>query len=189
MNPLSPAVRLVIFFGAWLVWASALVVLRNQRREKAVRVDPKGRWGIALQMAGFALACMHGPEVWNSDLEVWRAVAGCALALFSIALFWNAVASLGRQWRFDAGLNQDHELVQVGAYRIVRHPIYASMLAMLLADICWVGTLPGWPIALVLCLAGTEIRVRVEDRLLRDRFGERFIEWQKTKPAYLPFLR
>jgi len=109
--------------------------------------------------------------------------------LLSIALFWNAIASLGKQWRFDAGLNRDHELVQAGAYRIVRHPIYASMLGMLLADICWLGTLPGWPIAAVLFLAGTEIRVRVEDGLLRERFGEKFLAWRKSRPAYVPLVR
>lgn len=189
MNPLSPVMRLVIFFGAWVVWFSALVALRNQRRERAVKIDPKARWGLALQMAGYAIACMHGPELWNSDLKVWRAAAGIVIALVSIAIFWNAVASLGRQWRFDAGLNRDHELVQIGAYRIVRHPIYASMFGMLLADICWLGTLPAWPIALLLFLAGTEVRVRVEDELLRERFGEKFLMWQKSKSAYVPFLR
>lgn len=189
MSPLSPLVRLVIFLGSWLVWFSALLVLRNHRRENAVRVDPKGRWGIALQMAGYVVACMQGPELWSSDLDLWRALAGIVIALLSIAIFWSAVGSLGKQWRFDAGLNQDHELMQAGAYRIVRHPIYASMFGMLLADICWLGTLPGWPIAAALFVAGTEIRVRVEDGLLRERFGEKFVEWQRAKPAYLPFVR
>ncbi len=186
---LSPVVRLMIFLGSWVVWFSALVALRKHRLEKAVRVEPKGRWGIALQMAAYGLACMQGPELWSSDLELWRAVAGVVIALLSIAIFWNAVASLGRQWRFDAGLNSEHELVQTGAYRIVRHPIYASMFGMLLADICWVGTLPGWPIAVLLFVAGTEIRVRVEDGLLQERFGEKFVEWQRAKAAYVPFLR
>jgi protein-S-isoprenylcysteine O-methyltransferase Ste14 len=189
MNPLGPLARLVIFFGAWVVWASALLVLRKQRREKAIRVDPKARWGLALQMVGYAVACTHTPEVWSSDLELGRAVAGIAIALLSIALFWSAVASLGKQWRFDAGLNRDHELVQAGAYRIVRHPIYASMFGMLIADIFWVGTLPGWPVAVVLFVAGTEIRVRVEDGLLRGRFGEKFVLWQKERAAYVPFVR
>jgi protein-S-isoprenylcysteine O-methyltransferase Ste14 len=189
MIMLSPVVRLVIFFGSWVVWLAALIALRHHRLQKAVRVDPKGRWGIALQMAAYAAACTAGPEVWSSNLELWRAVAGIAIALLSIALFWSAVARLGKQWRFDAGLNRDHELVQAGAYRIVRHPIYASMFGMLLADICWVGTLPGWPIAVALFVVGTEIRVRVEDGLLRERFGETFVAWQKAKAAYVPFVR
>jgi len=189
MSEVSPVARLAIFFVAWFVWILALLALRKQRLEKPVQVNPRARWGIALVMAGYFTVCVHGPEVWNSGLAAWRAIAGIIFALIAIAMFWNAVANLGRQWRFDAGLNRDHELIQSGAYRVVRHPIYASMLGMLLADICWVGTLPGWPIGLILFVAGTEIRVRTEDGLLRERFGDRFTEWQRSVPAYLPFVR
>ena len=189
MMMLNPGVRKAILFGAWFVWILGLTALRKQRLEKAVKVDPRARWGIGLVMAGYFIVCVHSPEFWNSDFDLGHALAGAVFALVAIVVFRNAVANLGRQWRFDAGLNQDHELVQTGVYRFVRHPIYASMLGMLLADVCWAGTLPGWPIGLVLFLIGTEIRIRVEDQLLRQRFGERFSQWQTSVPAYLPLIR
>ena len=188
MSPLSPLVRLVIFLGSWLVWFSALLVLRNHRRENAVRVDPKGRWGIALQMAGYVVACMQGPELWSSDLDLWRALAGIVIALLSIAIFWSAVGSLGKQWRFDAGLNQDHELVQAGAYRL------CGIRFMRRCSVCF------WRISAgARCLDG-RLRRRCSWRVLRfacawktgccgERFGEKFVEWQRAKPAYLPFVR
>jgi protein-S-isoprenylcysteine O-methyltransferase Ste14 len=43
--------------------------------------------------------------------------------------------------------------------------------------------------ACVLFIAGTEIRVGVEDRLLASRFGERFHAYRNAVPAYIPFLR
>lgn len=189
MSTVGAAARFILLLGSWIVWALALSELRKSRRPKAVTVNPKARWGLALEMAGYFIVCTHGPGLWSSELELWRAIAGSVVAAISIFLFWSAVANLGRQWRFDAGLNQDHELVQTGAYSIVRHPIYASMFGMLIADVFLVGTLPGWPVAVVLFIAGTEIRVRVEDGLLLERFGSRFTEWQKTRPAYLPFVR
>lgn len=186
---LSPVLRIAFLFGAWLVWISALVTLRKHRLEKPAKVDSTARWGIALEMAAYFLVTLHSPAQWNRGIEEWRLIAGTVLALIAIALFWSAVANLGRQWRLDAGLNREHELVQSGAYRIVRHPIYASMFGMLLADVFWTGTLPGWPVALALFIIGTEIRVRIEDGLLRDRFGDRFTEWQRSVSAYLPFVR
>jgi len=188
-NLLSPILRLAFLFGAWLVWMLALVTLRKHRLEKPARVDSAARWGVALETAGYLIVNLHSPALWNLGIEEWRLIAGTVFALVSIGLFWSAVANLGRHWRIDAGLNQDHELVQCGAYRIVRHPIYASMFGMLLANAFWAGTLPGWPVAIVLFLAGTEIRIRIEDGLLRDRFGNRFTEWQRSVPAYLPFVR
>lgn len=181
--------RISILAVAWIVWFLGLTALRKVRLQQAVRTDPRARWGLALQMAGYFIVCLHTPEFWNSSLPLWRAIAAVAFALVSIAIFRSAVASLGSRWRFDAALNRDHELVQTGAYRLVRHPIYASMLGMFLMDVCLAGTLPGGPIALVLFVAGTEIRVRIEDALLSERFGERFVAWQQSLPAYLPFVR
>ena len=49
-----------------------------------------------------------------------------------------------------------------------------------------------WPLFLlstVVLIAGTEIRVRIEDKLLASRFGERFRQYQQSVPAYIPFTR
>jgi protein-S-isoprenylcysteine O-methyltransferase Ste14 len=189
MSMISPVTRLLLVAVTWLVWVAALVELRKSRRKRAVKVDPRARWGLVLETVGYFIVCSHGPEVWAQGIALWRAIAGCAVAAVSIVLFWKAVASLGSQWRFDAGLNEDHELVQDGAYRFVRHPIYASMFGMLVSLAFLIGTWPGWPVAIVLFIAGTEIRIRVEDGLLRERFGERFLAWRRSTPAYLPFVR
>jgi protein-S-isoprenylcysteine O-methyltransferase Ste14 len=49
-----------------------------------------------------------------------------------------------------------------------------------------------WPLflaALVLFVAGTEIRVHTEEKLLASHFGEEFQDYKRTVPAYIPFLR
>src|SRR5258706_6458491 len=109
------------------------------------------------------------------------------LAPACVALAWSAARRLGKQWRFQAALSEDHELVQSGPYRIIRHPSYASMLGMLLATgLVWTW----WPMfagALVAFLIGTEIRVRAEERLLAERFRDSFTEYRSQVRAYIPF--
>ena len=72
---------------------------------------------------------------------------------------------------------------------MIRHPIYASLLALTVATgllmTQWLWLLA----ALALFVAGTEIRVRTEDELLESRFGAEFREYQKRVPAYVPFVR
>jgi protein-S-isoprenylcysteine O-methyltransferase Ste14 len=63
------------------------------------------------------------------------------------------------------------------------------MLGMLISGILWTGTLPRWPFSLVVFIIGTEIRGRVEDGLLWERFGAQFNERARTVPACLPFMR
>ena len=95
-----------------------------------------------------------------------RVAASLVFAVLAAVLSWTSVQHLGRQFRVRAGLYEDHELVRTGPYALVRHPIYASLLAALL---CTLLLLTPWQwglASLALFLAGTEIRVRTEDRLL-----------------------
>jgi protein-S-isoprenylcysteine O-methyltransferase Ste14 len=116
-------------------------------------------------------------------------IAAMVIAPVSSALAWQAVKHLGKQWRIQAGLYSDHELIRSGPYAMVRHPIYASMLGMLVATglvMAW------WPIlivAIAIFVVGIEIRIRAEDGLLVSRFGEAFKEYQESVSAYIPFVR
>jgi protein-S-isoprenylcysteine O-methyltransferase Ste14 len=190
---MRPEIRLLALTAAWVIWGLPFVLQRwrsrSNRRDPHARIDPRARWGILLEMVGFGVVYVHGPVGWTASVEPWRVAVGALFGAIGIALAWNAVGHLGKQWRFDAGLNADHELIQAGVYKFVRHPIYASMLSMLCLVVAWLGTLPGWPIGVAFYLAGTEIRVRIEDRLLRERFGDRFTAWQNTVAAYIPFVR
>jgi protein-S-isoprenylcysteine O-methyltransferase Ste14 len=112
-------------------------------------------------------------------------VLGIAAPLLS----WSAVRNLGRQFRVNAGLYEDHELVRTGAYAIVRHPIYASLFAILGATLFLLTPLDWAALSIALFIAGTEIRVRAEDGLLLSRFGQAFEDYRRAVRAYIPFIR
>ena len=78
--------------------------------------------------------------------------------------------------------------MQSGAYRVVRHPIYTSMLCMLVGTGLLVARLVLLAIAIAFFIAGTEIRVRIEDRLLAGRFGAAFDDYRRRVHAYLPLV-
>jgi protein-S-isoprenylcysteine O-methyltransferase Ste14 len=43
--------------------------------------------------------------------------------------------------------------------------------------------------SMVVFIIGTEIRVRIEDKLLESRFGDRCRDYKRAVPAYIPFVR
>jgi protein-S-isoprenylcysteine O-methyltransferase Ste14 len=139
-------------------------------------------------MVGFALAWSY---IWPGVFEKSSGalIVSMLLGPPSVALAWAATRHLGKQWRYKAALSQDHKLIQTGPYRLIRHPIYASMLGMLLATLAaWTW----WPLALasvIVFLAGTEIRIRAEESLLASHFGASFTAYRARTSAYIPFLR
>jgi len=49
-----------------------------------------------------------------------------------------------------------------------------------------------WPMAIaavLFFLAGTEVRVHAEERLLSDRFPVEYAQYKKSTSAYIPFIR
>jgi protein-S-isoprenylcysteine O-methyltransferase Ste14 len=170
---------------AWALWAVPFFGL--PRAAAAQTLDRRARWGIVVEAIGFAFVWSQWP--WAREPAAWRWMAAVPFLIAAPLLSWTSVRTLGRQWRVDAGLNADHRLVQRGAYRFLRHPIYASMFALLLG----MGFLVSRPhllaVAVVFFVAGTEIRVRLEDALLASRFGAEFEEYRRRVPAYIPFVR
>jgi protein-S-isoprenylcysteine O-methyltransferase Ste14 len=179
-----PHIELLVF---WLAWAYpfAFRAPHVQKRESITVIGPT-RVGLLLECTAIALAFIFRlPHLPGPG----RVAASTVCGLLAAGLAWTSVTHLGRQFRVHAGLYHDHALVKTGPYSVVRHPIYASLLAVLL---CTLLVLTPWQwiaISLALFLAGTEIRVRSEDRLLASRFADDFERYRKAVPAYLPFVR
>lgn len=173
----------------WVVWVYPFIFRAPHKQNRAsITLAAPTRVGLLLEsLAIFLALLLHIPL--SQDPGVWR-IAGCILLGAAAApLSWSAVKNLGRQFRVNAGLYHDHELVRTGAYAIVRHPIYASLLAMLGSTLCLL-TPWQWAVALLaMFIAGTEIRVHAEDGLLRSRFGEEFEQYRRQVKAYIPFVR
>ncbi len=182
-------IALVELILCWVAWSLAFLMARKRAagQKKVVRA-PASKWGILLEMVGYVLVWAH-IRPWGFHEAAPRLIASMVLAPLSMALAWMATHHLGKHWRYEAALSEDHELIQTGPYGWVRHPIYASMLGMLLAT---GAALTWWPIfaaALVVFLAGTEIRVRAEERLLAERFQDSFFSYRSRVHAYVPFIR
>ena len=179
----------VLLALCWIAWFYPFV-FRAPHNQKRASITRKGRTlaGLLLESVAIGIASVggmlpHEPPAW------WRLVPIAVFSAPSIAMSWSAVKHLGKQFRVNAGLYEDHELVRTGAYAVVRHPIYSGLLGMTLATIALATPWTWAAVSLVLFVCGTEIRVRTEDGLLASRFPETFPAYRKKVPAYVPFLR
>jgi protein-S-isoprenylcysteine O-methyltransferase Ste14 len=175
-----------IVAAAWIVWMLPFVLVRR-RAPRAQQVDRRARWGILLVAISFAALWQY--QFWQTSLPVWRLALAIVFLLLADVLSWTATRVLGKQWRVDAGLNAEHELITAGPYRIVRHPIYTSVLFLLWGTGFILLRLPLILLATLPALIGTEIRIRIEDGLLASRFGRQFDEYKRRVFAYIPFVR
>jgi len=177
--------ELVAFWVAW--WYPFLFRAPHIQKRPSITVTGPTRVGLLLEAAAFGLAFLR--ESGTPRTSTLALLGAGAFGVVGVVLAWRSIQHLGKQFRVHAGLYDDHELVRTGPYAIVRHPIYAALLALLITTML---LLTSWTMALVslaLFVAGTETRIQSEDGLLASRFGAEFAEYRKRVWAYVPFVR
>jgi len=185
------------FFGVIACWAAFVIVFtfrKKQPKTRETKRDPASYWGMGLEGIGFWIIWFFARPYFSPIVPMPRTaeVVVTALAIgASAASVWlcgAAVRTLGKQWTYRARVVEGHELITQGPYALVRNPIYLGMFGMLISTGLAVGRWWTLVIAIVVFLIGTEIRIRTEEKLLREAFGEKFDAYARQVPAFVPRL-
>jgi protein-S-isoprenylcysteine O-methyltransferase Ste14 len=114
-------------------------------------------------------------------------VAAAVLCLCGLALCLWARAILGRNWSGTITLKEDHELIVRGPYRLVRHPIYTGLLAMLLATAMEYGHVAGM-IGLLLSFLSFWIKSSAEEEIMVKQFPDQYPAYSERVKRIIPFI-
>ena len=128
-----------------------------------------GAWVLAqyVVMGGWLLLAPLGHSVASSPWLLIPAVSLLATgALAGIA----GTRALGRNRTAFPRPRNDSQLVQTGIFAIVRHPLYASLIAIRIGWACLWGSALGGVLALVQALL-LDAKARREERWLKGQFA------------------
>lgn len=119
-----------------------------------------------------------------ASATAWPAVAiiavGIALYFWCLLLF--AVVGRGTPGPWDA----PRRFVAVGPYRWVRNPIYVAALLVVLGEAWLFLSLPLLVYAGTMAISCHLFVIAYEERTLRRRFGEAYVEYLRTVPRWIP---
>lgn len=175
-------------------WIGLCTVMLTARRppagEGAAKRDAGSVLGIVLQSLGIGAAYaapirIHtdrpfAPEVWIAGAPV------AALAALSLLLFIWSAATMGRNWSLIARTRDDHKLVEDGPFAFMRHPIYVALFGLMIATALAFGHPVNLVVAIPLYIWGTLQRVAIEERLLRNAFGDAYDAYAKRVRRFVP---
>jgi len=144
------------FYRFFAFEAIAALVLLNLRRWFAAPLSPRQLISYPL-LAASAILPLHG-------FYVPRVVG-------------KPKPGLAETENLIQGFENTSELVQTGAYRYIRHPLYASLLFLTWGAFCKAPSVPGTVLALVssACLTATAL---IEEKENRRRFGPAYVAYE-----------
>lgn len=198
MSLVAPAmahrVTLYMLIACW--WMFGLTFWLRKRPSQATesKRDRSSLLGLGLQAAAYCLIWIFPLRSRQfsslmSGSETAQLILGAitiAMAVGSVWLVNAAARRLGKQWALTARVLEGHTLIQDGPYGFVRNPIYTGMFGLLLATGLAIGHWAALLAASVIFIAGTWIRVRSEEQLLRQAFGSEFEAYERRVPALIP---
>jgi protein-S-isoprenylcysteine O-methyltransferase len=114
-------------------------------------------------------------------------VAAAILCLCGLGFSFWARAVLGRNWSGTVTLKENHELIVRGPYRLVRHPIYTGLLAMLVASAIEQGRIAGM-IGLVLVFISFWIKSSTEEEVMGKQFPDQYAAYRERVKRIIPFV-
>jgi protein-S-isoprenylcysteine O-methyltransferase Ste14 len=190
----STEIAAFVLAAGWVGYGVILALGKRGAARGDARRDARSSAGFLLQCAAYGV-CFLFHRTYFSPLaamsrfwEAILAVVDVALTVASVWFCFAAARALGRQWALMARVIEGHKLIREGPYAVVRNPIYLAMLGMLIATGLAVSRWQALVCATVVFALGTAIRIRAEEQLLRDTFGQTFDDYARSVPALLPRL-
>lgn len=95
---------------------------------------------------------------------------------------------MGKNWSVAVVPGQKTELVRNGPYAVVRHPIYALSIALMICSVVVIPTLPMLALAM-LHLPFVRIKARNEERYLRAVHGGVYTNYCRRTGRFFPRMR
>ena len=122
------------------------------------------------------------------SFPVWLRWAGVGLALAGFALLQWAQVTLGKSWSDTPRMMKEQALITSGPYQFIRHPIYTTFVAILGSTLLISAN---WFIGLAwlgMTILEVASRIRFEESLLLEYFGNEYREYMKKTGRLLPRL-
>lgn len=171
----------IAFFSYWGSAAKAAAPTKSSESPASRRVHTRMLTGA------FALLFLPIPGLrWHflPDVSLSAVIGlGVQVAFFLLAI--SARKHLGRNWSGAITVAEDHQLVQSGPYRLLRHPIYTAMIGMFAGAAIVYGQLHA-AAALALMTGAYVRKIRLEEENLRGVFGAAYDDYRRKTWALVP---
>lgn len=178
----------VVFLVYW-AWSARQVKSANRSEGFATRFL---KYWLPLIVAALLLRPPHdgGAGLLSARFvpyASWLALLGMLLTWLGVLFACWARVVLGANWSAVVQVKQDHELIERGPYRLVRHPIYTGLLFAFFGTALAIGEWRGL-LGVAIVAASFWYKLRLEERWMSEQFGPAYQDYMQRVKALVPWV-
>jgi protein-S-isoprenylcysteine O-methyltransferase Ste14 len=184
---------MIIFAVVWLVWFLSEILLNRLLRSGAADAKDRDKGSLGFLWLTIGVANILG--VFFSifiRVPLSQAIAvpfsGLLLIVAGMIIRFMAIRSLGKYFTVDVTIRADHKIKKDGMYRLIRHPAYLGSLISFLGFGLSLNNWFSLVIIPVLVTWAMLRRIRIEENVLLDRFGQEYAEYLNSTYRLIPYI-
>jgi protein-S-isoprenylcysteine O-methyltransferase Ste14 len=165
--------------------------MRQRRKRNINKSDDKSSIWIltGLITVGYFLSFIIGATKigriypWDTFFAI-----GMTLIIAGLIIRITSIVTLKQQFTYTVTKIENHELIERGLYKLIRHPGY---LGQLLIFVGISTSLSNWLSVLSMIipvLVGYIYRIKVEEKFMKDQMGQKYIDYQKKTKRLIPMI-
>lgn len=143
---------------------------------------------IGLMLAPFTWVLTPIIDRFHINFPLWLRLLGVALSIISLPYFWWIHKTLGQNWSPSLEIRKGHELIKTGPYKNIRHPMYLQILIWATGQALITSNVIASSFGLIAWTFLYFIRVPKEEKMMKETFGDKYIDYMKQTGKIFPKL-
>lgn len=113
---------------------------------------------------------------------------GAMMVVFGIIIRIQAILTLKQHFTYTVTQIENHELVETGLYKIIRHPGYLGQLIIFIGTSVACSNWLSIAFMTIAVVIGYVYRISVEERFMIAQMGQKYVSYQKRTKRLIPML-
>lgn len=118
----------------------------------------------------------------------WITVAGVVMIITGIWFRAWAVRTLGQFFTPTVQIKKEHQLINSGPYKIIRHPSYFAAFLSITGAAVLLESVTGIVVSIIAMSVAYYVRIGIEERKLSEHFGNSYREYMLNTKKIIPFV-
>lgn len=180
---------ITLVIAAFCIWLTQPVFSMKETKENR----EEDRFSILFILVAASVSIVSANVEWATNYPAHESntaitiLGFCMIVIGIIIRVWS-IRTLGKYFTATVLLQQKQTLITSGPYRIVRHPSYLGAFLSIVGCAVFLNAYISILVAAAFMCTSYIVRIRAEEKVMIQYFGNEYIEFSKKTRRLFPFI-
>ncbi|WP_051412035.1 methyltransferase family protein [Halonatronum saccharophilum] len=171
----------------WLFFISEVsIIVFKREKDKNIRESFGTRIAWIIAIICIAIGTYVGIQL-NIGSKLINNI-GLVMIVIGFIIRWLSIITLGDYFTVNLRIDEEHKIIKTGFYKYTRHPSYLGAFIAVLGIALFYFNWVSFMLITIPYLSVLLPRIKDEEKMLVEYFGDEYIEYQRATKILIPFI-